>query len=269
MEKLSKPPQNGVLNHSVVTRQEWLAKRKELLVKEKELTRSNDAIAAMRRDLPWVRIEKNYVFEGPGGKITLADLFMGRSQLIVQHFMFGPGWQEGCPGCSFEADHVESAFMHLQHHDISFAAVSRAPLSELLPFKERMGWKFNWVSSNGNDFNFDFNVSFSAEEKEKGVIYYNYDHRPYETEELPGHSVFYKNEYGEVFHTYSAFARGVEQLSAAFNFLDLTPKGRNEAGPYYNLMDWVKHHDKYTFVPMKEKVSDQTGSCCGSEGHSK
>ncbi|PWT76675.1 MAG: DUF899 domain-containing protein [Bacteroidetes bacterium] len=273
MEISSNPPKNGLLqHHPVVTTQEWLEKRKELLIKEKELTRLQDAIAAKRRELPWIRIEKNYVFDAPEGKMTFSELFKGRSQLIVQHFMFGPGWQEGCPGCSFSADHVDSAFMHLVHNDVSFVAISRAPLSELLPFKERMGWKFDWVSSNENEFNFDFNVSFSPEQKEKGFVYYNYDNQPFESDELPGHSVFYKNEEGEIFHTYSAFARGAEHLSSAFSFLDMTPKGRNEKGPYFNLMDWVRHHDKYpsnTSDQPKGKSSAQAGTCCGAEGHSK
>lgn len=228
-----------------VSREEWTRARKALLEKEKELTRARDRLNAERRRLPWVRIGTDYVFEGPDGPETLADLFAGRSQLIVQHFMFGPGWAEGCVGCSFEADHVEGALVHLEHHDVSFAAVSRASIREIEDFRRRLGWRFKWVSSYGNDFNYDFHVSFRDEDIVDGHIYYNYEMRPFACRELPGTSVFYRNSAGEIFHTYSTYARGNETLVGAYNYLDLTPKGRNETGPNHDLTDWVRHHDRY------------------------
>ncbi len=229
----------------IVSRAEWLASRKALLAKEKAFTKARDELSRQRRELPCVKVEKEYVFDGRNGKETLADLFAGRTQLIVQHFMLGPGWTEGCVGCSFLADHVDGALVHLEHHDATFAAISRAPLSEIEAFKERMGWRFKWVSSYGNDFNLDYHVSFTEEEIAKGKVYYNYEMRDFESEELPGTSVFYKDATGDIFHTYSAYARGDEMLIGAYNFLDLTPKGRNETGPSYDLTDWVRHHDRY------------------------
>lgn len=230
---------------NVVSREEWLAARKALLAKEKELTRARDRIAAERRALPWVRIDKTYVFDGPDGKVTLADLFAGRSQLIVQHFMFAPDWDEGCVGCSFGADHVGGALVHLEHHDVSFAAVSRAPLAKIEAFSKRMGWDFPWVSSGDNDFNYDFNVSFTEEELATGKVYYNYALIDASITDLPGMSVFFKDANGDIFHTYSSFARGSEELLTTYVLLDATPKGRNETGPNHDLTDWVRHHDKY------------------------
>jgi len=224
---------------------EWLAARIELLAKEKELTRARDALNAARRALPWVRVEKDYVFDAPDGTRTLADLFVGRSQLVVQHFMFGPDWKEGCIGCSFKADHVDAARVHLEQHDVSFVAISRAPLPQLEAYRKRMGWGFRWVSSFSSDFNFDFHVSFTPDDTARGTGYYNYGVRQIVGDEISGNSVFYKDESGAVFHTYSAFARGDEQLVGAYNYLDLTPKGRNETGPHFNLMDWVRRHDQY------------------------
>ena len=239
--------------HRVVTREEWLAARTALLKKEKEHYRERDRIAAQRRELPWVKIDKDYVFEGPGGKVGLADLFRGRSQLIIYHFMFGPGWEEGCGGCSFLCDHVDSARQHFEHRDIAFAAVSRAPLAEFAPFKKRMGWKFPWVSSNGSDFNYDFGVSFTEEQVAKGQAFYNFAPET-DTGESHGISVFYKNEKGEVFHTYSCYARGGEEVLTTFMFMDLTPKGRNEE----STMNWVQFHDRYD--------TTEGGSCnCGKE----
>jgi predicted dithiol-disulfide oxidoreductase (DUF899 family) len=229
----------------IVSPAEWLAARIELLAKEKELTRARDALSAARRALPWVRVEKDYVFDTLDGPRTLADLFDGRSQLVVQHFMFGPDWKEGCIGCSFKADHVDAARVHLEQHDVSFVAISRAPLPTLEAYRKRMGWGFRWVSSSGSDFNFDFHVSFTPDEAARGTGYYNYGVRQVFGDEMSGNSVFYKDETGAVFHTYSAFARGDEQLVGAYNYLDLTPKGRNETGPHYNLMDWVRRHDQY------------------------
>jgi predicted dithiol-disulfide oxidoreductase (DUF899 family) len=187
----------------VVSRAEWLEARKKLLLEEKSYTRQGDALAAERRNLPWVRVEKDYVFEAPGGNQRLADLFEGRSQLIMQHFMFGPDWKEGCPSCSYMADHVGGALVHLAHRDVTFVAVSRAPLSQIEAFKKRMGWGFKWVSSFGNDFNFDYGVSFTKEEVAKGKVNYNYKLQNFPSEEAPGISVFYRNDAGDVFHTYS------------------------------------------------------------------
>jgi len=234
-----------MMHNRIVTRDEWLAARKAHLVREKELTRRRDQLSAERRELPWVKIEKPYVFEGPAGKETLADLFDRRSQLIIKHFMLGPGWQEGCVGCSFEVDHIEGALVHLEHHDVSYVVVSRAPLPEIEAFKKRMGWRFKWVSSYGSDFNYDFHVSFEPDEIQKGEVYYNYEMRKVGIEELSGRSVFYKDANGDVFHTYSSYGRGGDLMLGTYNILDLMPKGRNETGPNHNLTDWVRHHDRY------------------------
>jgi predicted dithiol-disulfide oxidoreductase (DUF899 family) len=233
------------MQHQAVSQEEWIAARKQLLAKEKELTRHRDEVNAARRALPWVKIEKAYVFDTPDGKRTLAELFDGRSQLIVQHFMFGPDWQEGCTGCSFGADHIDGPMQHLVHHDVTYVAMSRAPLEKLLAYKKRMGWKFNWVSSAGSDFNYDFNVSFKRADLDKGRIFYNYEMIESQMDELPGSSVFYKDENGDIFHTYSSYGRGNEEVLGAYMLLDMTPKGRNENGPHRNLMDWVKRHDEY------------------------
>src|SRR5512145_2709334 len=225
----------------VASRAEWLAARKELLVREKKLTRERDALNAERRRLPMVRIEKEYLFDAPGGRLSLGDLFGGRSQLIVNHFMLGPGWQQGCVGCSFGADHIDGALVHLEHHDVSLVVVSRAPLPEIAAFKARMGWRFRWVSSYGSDFNHDFHVSFREEEIAKGRVYHNYEMREFQSEELPGISVFFRDASGAIFHTYSAYARGAEEVLGTYMWLDLTPKGRNETGPSFDLTDWVRH----------------------------
>jgi len=232
-------------HNRVVPRDEWLAARKAHLAKEKELTHLRDQLSAERRELPWVKVEKPYVFDGPEGKATLADLFEGRSQLIVKHFMLGPGWKEGCVGCSFHSDHIDGALMHLSHHDVTLLAVSRAPLPEIEAFKKRMGWRFKWVSSYGSDFNYDFHVSFTKDETAKGEVYYNYEMRKLQSEEMSGISVFYKDVTGGIFHTYSSYARGGDILLGTYHYLDLTPKGRNESGPNHNLTDWVRHHDRY------------------------
>lgn len=234
-----------MMHHRIVTREEWLAARKEHLAKEKELTRLRDQLSAERRELPWVKIDKPYLFDGPNGKETLADLFDRRSQLIIKHFMLGPGWKEGCVGCSFEVDHIEGALVHLEHHDVTYVVVSRAPLPEIKVFKRRMGWRFKWVSSYGSDFNYDFHVSFKPGEIEGGEIYYNYELRKVGIEELSGRSVFYKDANGDVFHTYSSYGRGGDLMLGTYNILDLMPKGRNETGPNHNLTDWVRHHDRY------------------------
>jgi predicted dithiol-disulfide oxidoreductase (DUF899 family) len=233
------------MNHRVVSQAEWTAARKQLLLKEKELTHHREEVSRQLRELPWVKVEKPYVFDSPDGPRTLAALFDGRSQLLLQHFMFGPGWKRGCVGCSFQADHVEGALVHLEHHDVSFVAVARAPLSEIEAYKRRMGWRFNWVSSSGSDFNYDYHVSFRKDEIEHGKVYYNYEPRDFQIEELHGVSVFHKDDKGDIFHTYSTYARGCETLIGAYHYLDLTPKGRNETGPNHNLTDWVRHHDLY------------------------
>jgi predicted dithiol-disulfide oxidoreductase (DUF899 family) len=229
----------------LASRDEWLTARKELLKQEKELTRQRDALSAKRRELPWVRVEKEYVFDTPKGKQTLANLFDGRSQLVVNHFMLGPGWKEGCVGCSFGADHIEGALVHLEHHDVTVVVVSRAPLHEIEAYKKRMGWRFNWVSSYDSDFNYDYHVSFTKEDVTQGRVYYNFEMTEALIEELPGLSVFYKDAAGDIFHTYSSYARGAEELLGTYMVLDLTPKGRNETGPNHNLMDWVRRHDRY------------------------
>jgi predicted dithiol-disulfide oxidoreductase (DUF899 family) len=230
-------------NPKIVSRDEWLAARKKLLTKEKQLTREHDAVAAERRQLPWVRVEKKYVFDSPNGKKTLADLFDRRSQLVVYHFMFGPEWQEGCPSCSFNMDHTDPALVHLAQRDVSFAAISRAPISKIEAFKKRMGWKFNWVSSNGTDFNYDYHVSFTPEQQ-AGEVDYNYELTQFPSTEAPGISVFYKDEDGNIFHTYSAFARGTESTMNTYNYLDYVPKGRDEDNLPFT-MSWLRHHDRY------------------------
>jgi len=232
----------------VVSQAEWLAARKQLLAKEKSFTRQRDALSAERRELPWVRVEKQYVFDAPGGKQTLADLFDGRSQLIVYHFMFGPGWEQGCPSCSLLSDHLDGSVVHLAQRDVTLAVVSRAPLSEIAAFKRRMGWRFTWVSSYGSDFNGDYEVSFTPEEIAGGKALYNFEPRGFPSEEAPGASVFYRDAAGAIFHTYSAYARGLDILIGAYNYLDLVPKGRDEEGLPYT-MAWVRHHDRYGAGP--------------------
>ncbi len=244
-------------NHPVVTPDSWIAERKKLLAREKELTRLNDKVAEQRRALPWVRIDKEYVFDTPEGKCTLADLFEGRSQLMVQHFMLGPGWEQGCPSCSFMADHTDGMKIHLEQRGISFVAISRAPMAEIERFHHRMSWKFKWVSSNGTDFNYDFHVSFTPQEKQTDEVFYNYGLQGFESEELPGISVFYRNDRGEIFHTYSAYRRGVEVMMGAYFMMDLTPMGRDEEGLSYG-MEWVRHHDSYAPAPEHS----QAGHAC-------
>jgi predicted dithiol-disulfide oxidoreductase (DUF899 family) len=229
----------------VVSPSEWLEARKALLIREKEFTRLRDEMSRERRELPWEKVEKPYAFQGPKGKETLANLFDGRSQLIVYHFMLGPGWKEGCTGCSFLADHFNPAVVHLAQRDVTFVAISRASLPEIEAFKKRMGWSFKWVSSSGSDFNYDYQVSFPKGELAKGKAFYNYKSvKEIPGEERPGASVFYKNADGEIFHTYSTYSRGLDILIGAYNFLDLTPKGRDEEGLPQG-MAWVRHHDRY------------------------
>ena len=229
--------------HKIVSRDEWTRERKALLAKEKAFTHARDGLSAERRALPWVKIDKPYVFDTPEGTKTLAELFDGKSQLLIYHFMLGPGWGEGCPSCSYLADHFDGAVIHLAQRDVSFVVVSRAPLDEIEKFKRRMGWRFEWVSSFGNDFNFDYHVSFREDELGKDSDY-NYDRQEIDSDEMPGASAFYKDASGQVFHTYSAYARGLDILVGTYNFLDLMPKGRNEDDMPWS-MAWVRHHDRY------------------------
>ncbi|HKD03315.1 MAG TPA: thioredoxin family protein [Terriglobales bacterium] len=246
----------------IVSPEKWLAARKELLRREKEFTRLRDELSRRRREMPWEKVEKQYVFEGPAGKATLSDLFQGRSQLIVYHFMFGPGWKEGCPSCSFLSDTFDGIRIHLAQRDATLMVVSRATLPEIEAFKQRMGWRFQWVSSNGSDFNFDYHVSFTKDEVANENMYYNYGMTKFPSDEGPGASVFYKNAQGEIFHTYSSYARGLDLLLGAYNFLDMTPKGRDEDGLPYT-MSWVRHHDRYESQP-----AHSAGACC-AEGERK
>jgi predicted dithiol-disulfide oxidoreductase (DUF899 family) len=234
---------NGTKEHKIVSQKEWLAARKRLLAKEKKFSKLRDELHRQRRDLPWEKVEKDHIFDGPGGKETLADLFDGKSQLIVYHFMFGPGWNEGCPHCSFWADHYDSVAVHLGHRDTTLVVVSRAPLKEIQAFKKRMGWCFKWVSSNQNDFNFDLFVSFTPEQIRSGKLFYNYASLDMDIDEREGVSAFYKDQGGQVFHTYSSYARGIDLLNTTYNFLDLTAKGRDENSD--RPQDWVRYHDKY------------------------
>jgi predicted dithiol-disulfide oxidoreductase (DUF899 family) len=249
-------------HRKVVSPAEWLAARKELLAKEKEFTRLRDELSRERRELPWEKVEKTYVFEGPNGKETLADLFGKRSQLIVYHFMLGPGWKEGCPSCSYLADHYDGATIHLAHRDVSLVVISRATYPEIDAFKKRMGWRFKWVSSFGTDFNYDYHVSFTKEEKAKGKVMYNYALGEFPSEEGPGLSVFYKDKDGSIFHTYSTYARGLDILVGTYNFLDMAPKGRDEEGLAHS-MAWVRHHDRYNdgyLVDAKQLYKAPVGS---------
>jgi predicted dithiol-disulfide oxidoreductase (DUF899 family) len=245
-------PNRTVDNPKIVPREEWLAARRKLLAKEKRLTHERDAIAAERRQLPWVKVEKNYIFDSPSGKKTLADLFDGKSQLIVYHFMFGPDWKEGCPSCSLNMDHTDGAIVHLAQRDLAFAAVSRAPLAKIEAFKKRMGWRFTWVSSYGTQFNYDFRASFTPEEMAKGKVDYNFDLMEFPSDEAPGISVFYQDQHGNIFHTYSAYARGTENVVNTYNYLDLVPKGRDEDDLSFP-MAWVRHHDRYADRHLEDR----------------
>lgn len=251
-------------DHKTASREEWLAARIELLKAEKELTHLRDQIADKRRALPWVRIEKPYVFDAPEGRRTLGDLFDGRRQLVMQHFMFAPGWEQGCKSCSFMADHHDGAKPHLAQRDVTLLAVSRAPLADIERFRRRMGWQFPWVSSYGSDFNRDFGVTFSPAEQARGKVNYNYALQSFPVEEAPGISVFYQDNDGDVFHTYSTYGRGVEVMMGTYNLLDLTPKGRDE-DQLSHTMEWVRHHDRYeSAVPAKAAAG--ANSCCEARG---
>lgn len=234
----------------IVSPEQWLAARLALLRQEKEFTRLRDQLSASRRELPWVRMTRPYTFDSPGGRVSLADLFGRHSQLIVQHFMLGPGWEQGCKSCSFMMDHFNPTVPHLAARDVAFAAISHAPLAEILPFKARMGWDVNWVSSHGTGFNQDFNVSFTEQEIARGGVPYNYGRMDFPQTEAPGISVFAKDAAGEVYHTYSTYGRGVEVVMTTYDLLDLVPKGRDEAGMEYG-MEWLRHHDRYDHVPAQ------------------
>ncbi|WP_426338983.1 DUF899 domain-containing protein [Pseudoduganella sp. S-14] len=241
--------------NAIVNQEQWVAQRKALLVREKELMRQQDLLASARRALPWVRVDKQYVFDTPQGKRSLSDLFEGRSQLVVQHFMFAPGQERGCSHCSYMADHTDGALAHLAQRDVSVVAVSRAPLASLERMRKEMGWRFKWVSSGDSDFNYDFHVSFAPEEMAAGEVYYNYTSQAFPHEDAPGVSVFYKDDAGTVYHTYSTYGRGVEVMMHTYRFLDLTPLGRHEDDLPYT-MAWVRHHDRY---------AQPAASCCSSQ----
>jgi predicted dithiol-disulfide oxidoreductase (DUF899 family) len=251
--------------HKVVSKDEWLKARMAHLAAEKELTRRRDELSHQRRELPWESVEMNYIFDGPDGPETLADLFAGRSQLIVYHFMLGPDWEEGCKCCSFLADHFDATRIHLAHRDVTFAVVSRAPIARIQAFQQRMGWTFHWVSAFRNDFNRDYGVQFTKEEL-TGEVNYNYHQIRFNSEEAPGLSVFYQENTGEIFHTYSAYARGLDTMVGTYQFLDVVPKGRDEEGLTFT-MAWVRHHDKYGDDYVLDPTATYTkpresGSCC-------
>lgn len=263
---------NSFKTPTVVSAEKWLAARRELLREEKELTRLRDRLAARRRALPAVKVEPNYVFDGPQGKVSLDDLFGRHSQLVIYHFMFGPAWAEGCPSCSFVSDHLDPTTVHLAARDVSLVMVSRAPLSKIETFKQRMGWRTPWVSSHGNSFNRDFHVYFTPEERAQGQVYYNYAPQSFPSEEAPGASVFYKDSAtGDIFHTYSTYSRGLDAMMSTYVLLDLVPKGRDEDRFTFG-MEWVRHHDRYDgggfadpdkpYWPKTE--ADASPSCCAS-----
>jgi predicted dithiol-disulfide oxidoreductase (DUF899 family) len=234
-----------IKNNEVLSHEEWLDARKALLKREKEFNKLRDELSAARRALPWEVVTKNYVFDGSKGKQNLSELFAGRSQLIVYHFMFAPDWDAGCKSCSFWADNFNGIPVHLQRRDVTFIAISRAPLAKLQAYAKRMGWSFPWYSSFGNDFNFDYYASFTPEQQAAGEAFYNYEQRKIPTSDLVGISVFYKDARGKIFHTYSAYSRGVDMLNGAYHYLDVTPKGRDEADQGPNPQAWVRRHDEY------------------------
>lgn len=233
---------SGIRGHQVVSHEEWNSARTAFLEKEKEFTRLRDDLNRQRRALPWELVSKQYRFEGPSGSETLAELFDKRSQLVMYHFMFGPEWDEGCPHCSFWADHYDGMGIHLNHRDVTFVVSSLAPLAKIEAFRKRMGWSFKWVSTFQSDFNFDYHVSFTEEEVARGKAFYNYANAKIDEQEYQGLSVFYKDERGAIFHTYSCYARGIDMLNGTYQFLDLVPKGRDEGD---SPQDWVRHHDRY------------------------
>jgi predicted dithiol-disulfide oxidoreductase (DUF899 family) len=256
------------VNHNqIVSREEWLAARKVLLAKEKEFTKAQDEMSRQRRALPWVKIDKPYEFDSLSGKVTLAQLFNGRSQLLINHFMMGPGVSHQCVGCSFGVDNVESMLVHLENHDISYVTVARAPIEEIEIVRKRMGWQITWVSSYHSDFNYDFNVSFKPEDMAAGNAYYNYRRTNPGVEDLSGSSVFFKDDAGQIFHTYSSYARGDEQFLGAYAILDVMPKGRNENGPYHSLADWVRPKNMYAKNGTVEANGRYHAPACACSAH--
>jgi predicted dithiol-disulfide oxidoreductase (DUF899 family) len=231
-------------NQTIVSRDEWLEARRELLEEEKQFTRLRDQLSIKRRKLPWVKIDTEYLFDGTNGQQSLSDLFEEKSQLIIYHFMYGPDWQEGCPSCSFWADNFNGIDIHLGHRDANLVVISRASLNTLEAYKKRMGWSFKWLSSLGSDFNYDYQVSFTADELEKGEMFYNYSMGSFPADEAPGISVFYKNSEGDVFHSYSCYARGLDMLNGAYHYMDLLPKGRDEDDLDFT-MAWLRRQDQY------------------------
>jgi predicted dithiol-disulfide oxidoreductase (DUF899 family) len=255
------------MQHEIVPRDEWLKARIALLAKEKALTRARDELSGEQRALPWVQIDKEYVFDGPSGKVTLAELFDGRSQLFIKHFMMGPGQKHQCVGCSLEVDHMEGILAHLENHDLTYAAVARAPIEEIEAFRKRMGWRFTWVSSYDSDFNYDFNVSFTPEQIAAADAYFNFHLANPGLEDLSGDSVFFKDDQGQIFHTYSTFGRGGEEFLGIYRYLDVTPKGRNENGPYHTLGDWVRPRNMYGKGGMVEGNGRYHAAGCGCAVH--
>ena len=253
--------------HRIVSRDEWLAARTALLAKEKAFTRQRDELSEQRLALPWVKIEKEYVFDGPAGKLTLSDLFNGRSQLFIKHFMMGPGATHQCVGCSLEVDHIEGILDHLENHDVSYVAVARAPIEEIEMVRKRMNWRFRWVSSYHNDFNYDFNVSFTPAQLAAGNAFYNFQNSNPGVEDLSGDSVFFKDDAGQIFHTYSVFARGGEALLGIYAILDMMPKGRNEHGPYHSLADWARPRNMYSKGGMVEGNGRYHATACACSAH--
>ena len=235
--------------HRVVSHEEWIEARRHHLAREKELTRLRDQLAQERRELPWEKVDKHYVFDGAKGKESLTDLFEGRSQLVVYHFMFDPSWEEGCKSCSFWIDNLDGGIVHLAHRDVSFVAISRAPYATIQAYRKRMGWRVKWLSSFANDFNRDYHVTFTSDERESGQAYYNYATGPFPAPEGPGVSVFHRHRDGAIYHTYSAYGRGIDILNGAYQVLDLVPKGRDEAGLPYS-MAWLERHDAYDPAPV-------------------
>ena len=254
-------------NNKIVSRSDWIEPRKQLLKKEKEFTRLRDQLAAERRALPWMKIEKEYVFDAPEGKVTLADLFDGRSQLFIKHFMMAPSQVTQCVGCSLEVDHIEGVLVHLQNHDVTYAVVARAPIEEIEAVRKRMGWRFKWVSSYNTDFNYDFNVSFTPEQIAAGRAFYNYEYVDPGLEDRSGDSVFFKDGSGQIFHTYSTFGRGGEEFLGTYRYLDATPKGRDEHSPYHNLADWVRPRNMYGRGGMVEGSGRYHQSGCACSVH--
>jgi predicted dithiol-disulfide oxidoreductase (DUF899 family) len=235
--------------HRVVSHEEWIEARRRHLAREKELTRLRDQLSQERRELPWEKVDKHYVFDGAKGKESLVDLFEGRRQLVVYHFMFDPSWEEGCKSCSFWIDNLDGVTVHLAHRDVSFVAISRAPYPTIQAYRKRMGWRVKWLSSFGNDFNRDYHVTFTPEEREGGRAYYNYAAGSFPAPEGPGVSVFYRDDDGAIYHTYSAYSRGLDMINGAYHVLDLVPKGRDEAGLSYS-MEWLQRHDAYDPAPV-------------------